>query len=549
MSTWTIPSRITFGFLTLIAFNLLIGGLSLYQLFAIKQNVAMLADNSVPSVVALNEIIKLNTVTYRQVRQIIEQVEFDKAATVSDVVFKAAQAKADELCKAYVTLFSDKEDERLFLEAAASRNQYLAAGRKVIELVTTGKLTEAKAVMRNDMEPVLEKAVASFNDDITYNIKLASEEGVKAKANANLTSLLITTALIVSSLLGGLIGWGIIRAVTSSLGLISSALQEGATQTSTASGQLAIASNSLAAGCSEQGSSVAETSAALEEMSVMIRSTADNAEKAKAFAQQARTAAQTGAQTMLEMNTAMHAIEASSAEVAKIVKNIDEIAFQTNILALNAAVEAARAGEAGAGFAVVADEVRSLAQRSAAAAKETAEKIETAIANSKRGSMSCSKVGESLEEIVQKVAAADGLVAEIATAAKEQSQGIQQVGVAMTQMDKVTQSNAASAQQSASAAEQLNSQAHSMQDSVRSLRALVSKVRESYSSLNQADHSRRPGSQSQQGFGAGGRLNTAPRLGLAQRSLSEQRRSTPQIAMPGDKAAGSDQDDKHFTNF
>ena len=549
MSTWTIPSRITFGFLTLIAFNLLIGGLSLYQLFAIKQNVAMLADNSVPSVVALNEIIQLNTVTSKQVRQIIEQVEFDKAATVSDVVFKESQAKADELCKAYATLFSDKEDQRLFLEAAANRNQYLAAGRKVIELATTGKLTEAKAVMRNDMEPVLEKAVASFNDDISYNIKLASEEGVKAKANASLTSLLVTTALIVSSLLGGLIGWGIIRAVTSSLGLISSALQEGATQTSTASGQLAIASNSLAAGCSEQGSSVAETSAALEEMSVMIRSTADNAEKAKAFAQQARTAAQTGAQTMLEMNTAMHAIEASSAEVAKIVKNIDEIAFQTNILALNAAVEAARAGEAGAGFAVVADEVRSLAQRSAAAAKETAEKIETAIANSKRGSMSCSKVGESLEEIVQKVAAADGLVAEIAAAAKEQSQGIQQVGVAMTQMDKVTQSNAASAQQSASAAEQLNSQAHSMQDSVRSLRALVSKVRESYSSLNQADHSRRPGSQSQQAFGAGGRLNTAPRLGLAQRSLSEQRRSTPQIAMPGDKAAGSDQDDKHFTNF
>ncbi|MEI6257307.1 MAG: methyl-accepting chemotaxis protein [Planctomycetota bacterium] len=549
MSTWTIPSRITFGFLTLIAFNLLIGGLSLYQLFAIKQNVAMLADNSVPSVVALNEIIQLNTVTSKQVRQIIEQVEFDKAATVSDVVFKESQAKADELCKAYATLFSDKEDQRLFLEAAANRNQYLAAGRKVIELATTGKLTEAKAVMRNDMEPVLEKAVASFNDDISYNIRLASEEGVKAKANASLTSLLVTTALIVSSLLGGLIGWGIIRAVTSSLGLISSALQEGATQTSTASGQLAIASNSLAAGCSEQGSSVAETSAALEEMSVMIRSTADNAEKAKAFAQQARTAAQTGAQTMLEMNTAMHAIEASSAEVAKIVKNIDEIAFQTNILALNAAVEAARAGEAGAGFAVVADEVRSLAQRSAAAAKETAEKIETAIANSKRGSMSCSKVGESLEEIVQKVAAADGLVAEIATAAKEQSQGIQQVGVAMTQMDKVTQSNAASAQQSASAAEQLNSQAHSMQDSVRSLRALVSKVRESYSSLNQADHSRRPGSQSQQAFGAGGRLNTAPRLGLAQRSLSEQRRSTPQIAMPGDKAAGSDQDDKHFTNF
>jgi methyl-accepting chemotaxis protein len=236
---------------------------------------------------------------------------------------------------------------------------------------------------------------------------------------------------------------------------------------------------------------------------------------------------------MQEMNTAMHAIESSSAEVAKIVKNIDEIAFQTNILALNAAVEAARAGEAGAGFAVVADEVRSLAQRSAAAAKETAEKIEAAIANSKRGSMSCSKVGESLEEIVQKVAAADALVAEIATAAKEQSQGIQQVGLAMTQMDKVTQSNAANAQQSASAAEQLNSQAHSMQDTVRSLRSLVSRESGQFDGPSYRDRAPR------------GQLR---RPAAASVNLPEARRPVPQIQMPGDKAAG-DRDDRHFANF
>jgi hypothetical protein len=120
-----------------------------------------------------------------------------------------------------------------------------------------------------------------------------------------------------------------------------------------------------------------------------------------------------------EMKLAMKSIEVSSLDIAKIVKNIDEIAFQTNILALNAAVEAARAGEAGAGFAVVADEVRSLAQRSAASAKETADKIEAAIANSQRGSRSCSNVGESLEQIVERVAAADVLVAEIASAARE----------------------------------------------------------------------------------------------------------------------------------
>ena len=216
-----------------------------------------------------------------------------------------------------------------------------------------------------------------------------------------------------------------------------------------------------------------ETSAALEQMTAMIRSTADNADKAKTFAGQARESAQAGADSMTEMKQAMLAIASSSTEVAKIVKDIDEIAFQTNILALNAAVEAARAGEAGAGFAVVADEVRSLAQRSAAAARETADKIEAAIANSRRGSKSCGRLGDALEQIVGTVAAADGLVAEIATAAREQAQGIRQVGVAMAQMDQVTQSNSAGAEESASAAEQLKGQAHALQSAVTVLRGLA----------------------------------------------------------------------------
>ena len=533
MSTMTIPRRITLGFLLLVLLSLLIGGLSLWQLLGLKQNVIVLADNSVPSVVTLNEIIKANAETAKQVRQIVRGVEADSAAVVSDAAFRAAVDKGSELCSGYSKLFSDKEDERLFTEAFAARTQYLATAKKVIELATAGKAKESRELMASDMELQLDRTIKGFDDDITHNIKLANDEGLKAKANAGLASLLIPVVVAISALLGALIGWGIIRTVAGALGMISNALQDGATQTSAASGQLATASNSLASGCSEQSSSVAETSAALEEMSVMIRSTADNAEKAKAYAQQARTAAQSGAQTMQEMNTAMHAIESSSAEVAKIVKNIDEIAFQTNILALNAAVEAARAGEAGAGFAVVADEVRSLAQRSAAAAKETAEKIEAAIANSKRGSLSCDKVGESLEEIVQKVAAADGLVAEIATAAKEQSQGIQQVGLAMTQMDKVTQSNAASAQQSASAAEQLNSQAHTMLDTVRSLRSLV---RRDSGQFDLAAHRERaPRGQ-------------VRRSAAATANLPEVRRTVPQIQMPGDKAAG-DRDDRHFANF
>jgi methyl-accepting chemotaxis protein len=533
VNTMTIPRRITLGFLALILLTFLIGGFSLWQLLAIKQNVNVLADNSIPSIVTLNEIIKLNNETIKQARLIYRAAESKGSmAMPSDAAFRAAEEKGNQLCAEYSKLFSDKEDERLFTEAAASRKQCVAAARQLIELSTAGKLEEAQAILLGDVETLSERVGMGFDDDITYNIELANDEGIKAKTNARLTQTLVIIALATALLVGTLIGWQIIRAVSGALSAIANALQDSASQTSAASSQLATTSIELSAGCSEQGSSVAETSAALEEMSVMIRSTADNAEQAKSFAQEARTAAQTGAQTMLEMNTAMMAIEASSAEVAKIVKNIDEIAFQTNILALNAAVEAARAGEAGAGFAVVADEVRSLAQRSAAAAKETAEKIEAAITNSRRGSVSCSKVGESLDEIVKKVASADGLVAEIATAAKEQSQGIQQVGVAMSQMDKVTQGNASSAQQSSAAAEQLRSQSLSMLDSVQSLRSLVTR-----------DTGHAAGMQPGHALHAQRRRPVAPPRGRA-----DARPAAPQIRMPDDQPS-RDQDDRHFANF
>ena len=205
----------------------------------------------------------------------------------------------------------------------------------------------------------------------------------------------------------------------------------------------------------------------------MIKRNAANAASAKALANETRQAADTGVTNMTEMSQAMTGIKTSSGNVAKIIKTIDEIAFQTNLLALNAAVEAARAGEAGAGFAVVADEVRSLAQRSAVAAKETAAKIEDAIHQSEQGVVISEKVATSLQEIVGKVRQVDDLVAEIATASSEQSQGIGQITVATNQMDSVTQSNAASAEESASASEEMNAQAGTLQGIVRQLEQLV----------------------------------------------------------------------------
>ena len=232
-------------------------------------------------------------------------------------------------------------------------------------------------------------------------------------------------------------------------------------------------SQSLAEGASDQAASLEETSASLEEMSSMTKRNAENAQKANDLAKQARSAADNGVGDMQAMSSAMQAIKASSDDISKIIKTIDEIAFQTNILALNAAVEAARAGEAGMGFAVVADEVRNLAQRSAQAAKETAGKIEGAITKTAQGVDISSKVALTLNEIVTKARQVDELVAEVASASREQTQGITQLNTAVGQMDKVTQSNAASAEESAAAAQELNAQAVTMKDSVAELLQLV----------------------------------------------------------------------------
>jgi len=245
-------------------------------------------------------------------------------------------------------------------------------------------------------------------------------------------------------------------------------------QTSSAASEVSASGHALADGANQQAAALEETSATLEEISSMTKRNSEHATNAKDLSAQTRTAAELGTTRMGEMRQAVDQIKASSDNIAKIVKSIDEIAFQTNILALNAAVEAARAGEAGAGFAVVAEEVRALAQRSAQAARETAERIEDSIRKSEQGVQLSTTVAESFEEIVSKARKMDELVAEIATASNEQAQGIGQVTAAITQMDRVTQSNAASAQESASAAEELNQQAQIVRESIVTLHVMVS---------------------------------------------------------------------------
>jgi methyl-accepting chemotaxis protein len=302
------------------------------------------------------------------------------------------------------------------------------------------------------------------------NTREISEDAATALAAS---SSVMIVGLIIGALIGVFCAIFITRSITGPLRGIIANLSSGSEQVAAAASQVAGSSQQMAEGATEQAASLEETSSSLEEMAAMTRHNSDNAQQANLLVSDTRKSAIEGSSSMEKMGSAIRDIEQSSNQTARIIKVIDEIAFQTNLLALNAAVEAARAGEAGKGFAVVAEEVRNLAKRSAEAAKNTAELIEASVSKSKNGVVIAEEVGSSLSKIVEGIGKTSELVGEIAAASTEQSQGIGQINTAVTQMDQVTQSSAASSEESASASQELNSQAVRMQEMVSQLVALV----------------------------------------------------------------------------
>lgn len=229
-------------------------------------------------------------------------------------------------------------------------------------------------------------------------------------------------------------------------------------QVTTGAHQVSDSSQSLSQSATESASSLEEITASMHELTSQTSLNAENATQANQLTTQARMSAEKGEEQMGNMVKAMNDINQSAASISKIIKAIDEIAFQTNLLALNAAVEAARAGKHGKGFTVVAEEVRNLAQRSAAAAKETAEMIEGSIKKTEVGTRIAEETSKALEEIVMDSTKVTDLIGEIASASKEQAQGIGQINQGLTQVDQVTQQVTANAEESASASEELSSQ-------------------------------------------------------------------------------------------
>lgn len=293
---------------------------------------------------------------------------------------------------------------------------------------------------------------------------------VQFYTRARTRSLIYTgLALLGSGIVVFLVGRGLKR----TLGDISRLLLDNAGHLIGAASQLTGASRSLATLATEQASSLEETSASLSEMSGITNGNAESAQRVKNLAGEARKAADTGTADLQAMREAMNDIKSASNGIARILKTIDEIAFQTNILALNASVEAARAGESGLGFAVVANEVRNLAQRCADAARETAKGIADSIEKSERGVQISTRVANNLTDIAARTRQVDELMAQIACASKEQHQTVSQITSAVVQLEQVTQSNVANADQTAGASIKLHGHAGSLNSAVEQLGRLV----------------------------------------------------------------------------
>ena len=368
-------------------------------------------------------------------------------------------------------------DKLLVLSDAESMKQQLrdtkqtvaqaqAVNQRVQELYAENKLDEGLThAMKNS---VFDKIVKLAKEIAAQQQQELEKEKAELARLESVMQWQVFGSLLLSALAGAFVLF-VVWQTTGTLRQISSGLLEGTEQVAGAASQVSSSSQSLAQGASEQAASLEQTSSSTEEISSMTGQNSENAEKAARVVDRSHQRLSEANEKLGEMVAAMQEISSASDQVAKIIKVIDEIAFQTNILALNAAVEAARAGESGMGFAVVADEVRNLAQRCAQAAKDTQSLIETAIVKSAQGTQKVRQFEEAITAVTGDSQEVKTLVDEVSVGSQEQKKGLGQIAGSISQMEQLTQKTAASAEESAAAGEELNAQADTLRDFVRQL--------------------------------------------------------------------------------
>ena len=497
-----IGQKLMFSFATVIALMLALSTLSYTRIVDLADDITLTNSDRYPKVVLAHTIKDKLNETARNMRNILLMTDAEVIKKEFANIDESGRIITEALAKLDKSVTSVKGREML-KSLTEARERFVTQRTAFLPIAREGKKEEAITLLMGGVRTTQLAYFVELDKLIAYQEELMVASGKESAADASqaLKLLLLISALAV--LFGVALGWVATRSITRPLGeavaiarrvadgdltsniVITSKdetgqmlqalkdmndslvgivgqVRQGTDTIATASSQIAAGNQDLSSRTEQQASSLEETAASMEELTSTVKQNADNARQANQLAVSASSVAVKGGTVVAEVVGTMGAINTSSRKIVDIIGVIDGIAFQTNILALNAAVEAARAGEQGRGFAVVAAEVRNLAQRSAAAAKEIKTLIGDSVDKVEEGSRQVAEAGKTMDEIVGSVKRVTDIMAEIEAASREQTSGIEQINQAITQMDQVTQQNAALVEEAAAAASSLQEQAASL---------------------------------------------------------------------------------------
>ncbi|QOY89473.1 methyl-accepting chemotaxis protein [Paludibaculum fermentans] len=468
----TIGKKIGWTCAGLIGATVLTAAVSLWGLDLTEASIRSLRDDSIPGI---SQSLALESALFEFRGNCWKHIATSSPEMMSAVEARNEEVKRDiaKATAAYARAITQEEDRAAWSQIGPVVESYLESWSQVQVISRTGKNAEAHDLYMRIADPKFQQLHKTIAERTQWNQAYGDRTASSAVAGAASERSITFTMGLLTVGLGVLAAFLIVRGITRQLKELIGRLAAGASQVASAASQVSSTSQTLAQGASEQAASLEETSATSEQISAMAIRNSENTRSAAGLALKSQEKFKLTNRSLDEMVKAIGEIGDSSGKISRINKVIDEIAFQTNILALNAAVEAARAGEAGMGFAVVADEVRSLAQRCAQAAKETAALIEDSIHKSTSGKSKVDEVVRSIQEITTESQSVQTLIDEVNQGSAEQARGVQQISKAISQMERVTQSTAASAEEGASASEELTAQSSTLHEISIHLSALV----------------------------------------------------------------------------